>query len=133
MRSHQQGKLLYKMLGVLAGLVFAGYGIQQRSELARLKKTGKIAIVEPIENYTEFSTNGSKTYTGEFHFTTEAGQNIVAKHSFPEEVLEDFKAGRPVEVVYQANDPATFIFAKEQSSWFLVIVGVAVALAALIF
>jgi len=133
MRFQQQGKVLYKMLGVVAGLVFAAYGVQQRSELGRIKKSGKIAVVDPIANYTEFSQSGSKTYTAEFHYAIEGGQQMVVKHSFPEEVLDDFKTGRPVEIVYQGNDPSTFVFAKEEPSWTLVIIGVAVALGALIF
>ncbi|MES1264074.1 MAG: hypothetical protein ABUU24_00285, partial [Variovorax sp.] len=97
--------MLYKILGVIAGLVLVFFGFQGREEITGVQKRGKRAVAEPITNYTEFKQSGSSTYTAEFHFTTEDGQKIVAKHSFPEEVLEDFKAGKPVEVVYLPKEP----------------------------
>ena len=133
MKSRQQGKIVYKVLGVIVGLAFMGYGIQERLELASIQKNGKHATVEPIANYTEFNRRGSTTYTAEFHFKTEDGRQIVAKHSFPEEVLADFQASKPVEVVYLPNDPNTFVFAKQEPSWFLVLGGAALGIAAAIF
>jgi len=133
MRFHQQGKILFKVLGALAGLVFMGFGVQERMEHSRIHKSGKRAVVEPIEQYTEFKKSGSSLYTAEFHFTTADGQAVVTKHSFPEEVLEDFKAERPVEVIYEARDPTSFVFASEKPSWTLVIVGALIFLAAIIF
>ena len=57
---------------------------------------------------------------------------MVVKHSFPEEVLAEFKANRPVEIAYMPNDPSNFVFVKQSSSWTLVLVGGALALAALL-
>ncbi|MCZ8219226.1 MAG: hypothetical protein O9337_07405 [Acidovorax sp.] len=130
--SRQQGKLLFKILGVLAGIVFIAFGMQERSELSRTLKIGKHAVVEPITQYTEFKKSGSSTYTAEFRFKTEGGQQMVVKHSFPEEVLAEFKANRPVEIAYLPNDPSSFVFVKQASSWTLVLVGGALALAALL-
>ena len=130
--SRQQGKLLFKILGVLAGIVFIAFGMQERSELSRTLKIGKHAVVEPITQYTEFKKSGSSTYTAEFHFKTESGQQMVVKHSFPEEVLAEFKANRPVEIAYLPNDPSNFVFVKQTASWTLVLVGGALALAALL-
>jgi len=132
MRHQQQGKVLYKILGVLAGLVFVGFGFQERSELSRLKKHGQRAVVEPISEYQQFKQSGSSTYTAEFHFTTADGQPAVVKHSFPEGVLEDFQAGRPVEIFYNPKDPTSFIFARDEGSWMLVGIGAALAIAALL-
>ena len=130
--SRQQGKLLFKILGVLAGIVFIAFGMQERSELSRTLKIGKHAVVEPITQYTEFKKSGSSTYTAEFRFKTESGQQMVVKHSFPEEVLAEFKANRPVEIAYLPDDPSSFVFVKQASSWTLVLVGGALALAALV-
>ena len=130
--SRQQGKLLFKILGVLAGIVFIAFGMQERSELSRTLKIGKHAVVEPITQYTEFKKSGSSTYTAEFRFKTESGQQMVVKHSFPEEVLAEFKANRPVEIAYLPNDPSNFVFVKQTASWTLVLVGGVLALAALL-
>ena len=130
--SRQQGKLLFKILGVLAGIVFIAFGMQERSELSRTLKIGKHAVVEPITQYTEFKKSSSSTYTAEFRFKTESGQQMVVKHSFPEEVLAEFKANRPVEIAYLPNDPSNFVFVKQTSSWTLVLVGGVLALAALL-
>lgn len=128
----QQGKLLFKIIGVLAGIVFIAFGMQERSELSRTLKLGKHAVVEPITRYTEFKKSGSSTYTAEFRFKTDSGQQMVVKHSFPEEVLAEFKANRPVEIAYMPNDPSSFVFVKQHSSWTLVLVGGALMLAALL-
>lgn len=131
-QSLQQGKLLFKILGALAGIVFIVFGMQERSELSRTLKLGKHAVVEPITQYTEFKKSGSTTYTAEFRFKTDNGQQMVVKHSFPEEVLAEFKANRPVEIAYMPSDPGSFVFVKQHASWTLVLVGAAVFLAALI-
>jgi hypothetical protein len=106
--------------------------VQDRIEHSNIRKLGKRAVVEPIGQYTEFKQSGSSTYTAEFHYTTVDGQPIVTKSSFPEEVLEEFKAGKPVEVIYQANDPGTFVFASEKPSWTLIVVGAVIFLAAIV-
>ena len=128
----QQGKLLFKILGALAGIVFIVFGMQERSELSRTLKIGKHAVVEPITQYTEFKKSGSTTYTAEFRFKTDNGQQMVVKHSFPEEVLAEFKANRPVEIAYMPSDPSSFVFVKQQSSWTLVLIGGALFIAALL-
>ena len=132
MRSRSHGKILFKLLGALAALAFIGYGFKDRSEVTSIQKRGKIATVEPIEKYTEFKKSGSSTFTAEFHFKTEDGRDIVQKHSFPEEVLSDFKVGKPVQIVYLPNDPSTFVFAREKPGWTLVIVGAILLVAALL-
>jgi len=132
MRHKQRGKVLYKILGALAGLVFLGYGIQERNELANLKKHGQRSVVEPISEYQQFKQSGSSTYTAEFHFTTADGRQMAVKHSFPEEILEDFQEGRPVEIFYMANDPSTLVFARDEGSWMLVGIGAAIAVVALL-
>src|SRR5215472_3540165 len=133
MKASQRGKVAYKILGVLAGLVFLVYGCVERSDIAKVHRLGKPAVVAPISSYTEFRNRGSTTYTAEFRFKTEAGRDVVTKHSFPKEVLEDFQSGAPVRVLYLPDDPYTFVFEKERPSWTLVIAGLALAVAALIF
>jgi len=128
----QRGKVLYKILGVIVGLVFLGFGYQERSELSNVKKHGERAVVEPISGYQQFKQSGSSTYTAEFHFTTADGRPIVMKHSFPEEVLEDFQAGRPVEIFYMPTNPYEFVFARDEASWTLVGIGAGIAVVALL-
>lgn len=128
----QQGKLLFKLLGAAAGLVFVIAGFNERSDVTNVQKRGMRTVVEPITQYTEFRKKGSSTYTAEFRFTTADGRKMTVKHSFPEEVLADFKASRPVEIVYMPSDPSHFVFAKEKASWLLVGAGVALFLAALV-
>jgi len=123
MYSRSHGKVVVKLLGALAALVFIGYGLKERSEITSIQKRGKLATVEPLTTYSEFKKSGSSTYTAEFHFKTEDGREIVKKQSFPAEVLADFKAGRPVQVIYLPNDPGTFVFANEKPGWWLVIGG----------
>lgn len=132
MHSKSHGKVLFKLLGALAALVFIGYGLKDRSEITSIQKHGTLATVEPIADYTEFKQGGSSTYTAEFHFKTEDGRDIVLKHSFPEEVLADFQAGRPVQIFYLQNDPSTIVFANEKPGWGMVIGGVVMLVAALL-
>ena len=133
MRSRSNGKILFKLLGVIAALAFIAYGIKDRSEITSIQRRGKFATVEPIEEYIEFKKGGYSTHTAEFHFKTEDGRDIVQKHSFPEEVLSDFKAGKPVQIVYLPDDPSTFVFAGEKPGWALIIGGFVLLLAALLF
>ena len=123
MHSKSRGKILFKVLGTIAALAFIGYGFKDRSEITNIQKHGTRATVEPIADYTEFKQGGSSTFTAEFHFKTEDGRDIVQKRSFPEEVLIDFNAGKPVQIFYLPNDPGTFVFAAEKPGWGLVIGG----------
>ncbi len=132
MRFRTYGKVLFKFLGALAALAFIGYALKDRSEITSIQEHGKIAVVAPIGDYSVFKRGGSSTYTAEFHFKTEDGREIVQKRSFPEEVLSDFQAGKPVEIVYLPNDPNTFVFAREKAGWGLVIGGGAFLVAALL-
>ena len=124
--------LLFKVLGVTAGLVFLAYGVQERQSLSRLKKSGESAVVQPIQNYTEIKKSGQSIYTAEIAFKSQAGQEIRTKHSFPTEVLADFKSGTPVVVVYKPNDPHAFVFEREQPTWLLPAIGEGIALASLL-
>ena len=131
-RSRQQGKLLFKFLGVLAGLWLIVVGFQDRAALSRTLKYGKHAVVEPIKQYTETKRRGSSTYKAEIRFKTESGQQIVINHSIPAAVLDDFKAHRPVQVAYLTKDPHTFRFVKEEPTWITLVAGLAILLAALL-
>ena len=133
MRSRSNGKVLFKLLGVLAALVFIVVGFKGRSDITSIQQRGKFATVEPIGKYLEFKQGSYSTYTAEFHFKTEDGRNIVEKHSFPEEVLSDFKTGKPVQIIYLPNDPGTFVFVREKPGWMLIIGGFAFLLVALLF
>lgn len=133
MHSRSNGKILFKVLGVLAALAFIIVGFKGRSEITSIQRHGKFATVEPIGQYLQFKQGSYSTYTAEFHFKTEEGRDMVQKHSFPEEVLSDFKAGRPVQIIYLPNDPSTFVFAREQPGWWLIIAGFVFLVAVLLF
>jgi hypothetical protein len=133
MRSRSNGKILFKVLGVLAALAFIAFGFKDRSDITSIQRHGKFATVEPIGKYIEFKQGSYSTYTAEFHFKTEDGRDIVQKHSFPEEALSDFKAEKPVQIVYLPNDPSTFVFASEKPGRGLIIGGFVLLLVALLF
>jgi len=133
MRSRSRGKTLLKFLGALAGLVFMVCGFKFRADITSFQRHGKFATVESIDKYTEFKQGSNSTYTAEVHFKTQDGRGIVQKHSFPEEALADFKAGSPVQIIYLPDDPSTFIFAREEPGWWLIIGGLALAVASLLF
>jgi hypothetical protein len=124
-----QMRILKKVLGILVGLVFVVVGFNARSDINRIKATGKTAVVQPIDGYTKRKS----TYTAEFTFVTDSGQKITKKQSFPGELVKDFEASTPVNVVYNPANPSEFVFEKETPSWFLVVAGFGVAIAALIF
>ena len=132
-KKKQGGKALFKILGVLVGIVFVVMGVRENQHVRSLKNGGKAAVVEPISGYTEHRKRGTSTYTAEFTFPVEGGRKITKRSSFPEAHIEDFKAGRAVKVYYDASDPTDFIFEKDGASWFLVWGGVGIAVAALVF
>ncbi len=121
--------LLYKALGVIAGVAFVIAGLNQRSEINRIKASGKTAVVQPIDGYTKRKS----TYTAEFTFVTDKGVTVTKKQSFPEALVKDFEARAPVNVVYNPDNPNEFVFEKETPSWFLVIAGIGLAVGALVF
>jgi hypothetical protein len=128
-----QRSSIFKILGVVVGLAFVFFGFQERSSLSRMKSIGQAAIVQPIAGYTQHKSKGSTTYTAEFTFKTESGSVITRKRSFPEELIKDFESKIPVKVLYDPRNPSEFVFEKETASWFLIGIGFAIAVAALIF
>jgi hypothetical protein len=121
--------MLKKGVGLICGIAFVVAGVNERSDIARIKSTGKVAAVEPISGYTKRKS----TYTAEFTFVTEDGRKITKKQSFPSELVKDFEANAPVNVVYNPANPSEFVFEKQQPEWFLIVAGIGVAVAALIF
>ncbi len=121
--------IVFKIAGIAIGVVLVGYGISERSSLGDAKKIGRPAIVEPIKNYTKYKS----TYTSEFTFTTEKGEKITKKQSFPSELIADFEAGTPVTVLYNPSSPSEFVFEKEKPSWFLVFGGIAFVAVSVLF
>ncbi|MBC5786148.1 DUF3592 domain-containing protein [Ramlibacter sp. USB13] len=124
--------LVFKVLGVIAGLVFLGVGVSERQNLGRVKRTGQEAVVAPIANYTEHRSRGMTTYTAEIRFKTVEGREVTKRSSFPAEALDDFRSGQPVKVLYDPRDPYEFVFEKQKPSWLLIGGGIAMALAALV-
>ncbi|WP_457282754.1 hypothetical protein [Polaromonas sp. P5_D5] len=121
--------ILFGVLGVIVGAVFLRVQASGDSELRLLMASGKTAVVEPIKEYKSFSRSGQTIYTAELKFRTEAGQPMVIKRSFPEAVLKDFAAGKPVSIYYMPNNPSQVGFAQEAGGssflkwvgWFFVI------------
>jgi hypothetical protein len=126
-------KTAFRVAGVLAGLVFAGAGIQERVAFSSVLSSGERAVLAPVTEYQQHGSAGSPTYTAELHFTTAAGQEVVVKHSFPEVVLEDFQHGVPVEIVYQPAAPRELVFVKDSPPSFLIWLGAGLAVGAFIF
>jgi hypothetical protein len=120
----KKNSLPFKFLGIAAGIVFIVVGYKEKSQFAHIKSVGKTAIVDPIDSYTEHRQGGNYQYYAEFTFITDSGTVIKQKHKFPKEVIEDFKNGRPVNVLFDPKNPSDFIFEKDKSSSILIWCGV---------
>jgi len=110
-------RLVFKLLGVAAGLVFVVAGVQERRDLARFRTHGRLAEVAPPAQWQEWRSSGSTTYTAEIRFTTDTGRAVVQKHSLPEAAVEAFKARQPVRVRYLPDEPGEFVFEQEEPGW----------------
>ncbi len=126
-------KIIYKILGIAVCLVFVVAGISEHRSQVRLKKMGHLAVLDRVQEYTDHNQKGMHTYTAELSFKTETGTDVRFKHSFPESALDDFKAGTPVSVYYDPNDPTEISFAKEPADWWMVIGGVVGIVAVVLF
>ena len=133
MEPRNQRSYLFKILGVIAGLVFAGYGLVDRQSTTRLKRVGEPATVRPIQNYTAHKQRGRTNYMATFNYKTATGSEVNRAKSFPEEVLKEFEAGRPVKIFYDPRNPSEFVFEKEDPGWLLVVGGVVIGVLALAF
>jgi hypothetical protein len=127
-----QRKVLYKILGLVVGVVFTAVGVTERSSIARVKTQGETAVAQAVDTAARKSGN-SKTYTARFTFKTAGGVEVTRVKSFPEALLADVQSGRPVKVLYDPRDPAKFVFENEEPSWSLPGAGIAIAIVALIF
>jgi hypothetical protein len=122
--------LMFRLLAIIVGIVVLVLGFQERSRLSHLREKGAVAVVEPITEYTERSSRGSKTYTAEFTFTTDKGVKIQRRHSFPGELLADFENGTPVTVRYDPASPYEFMFESEEVSILMYVFGFGFLIAA---
>ena len=118
-------KFVYKILALLAGVVFLGAGLSENHRISRLKRFGTSAVVIPPDTYMDHRRNGSHTYTAEIAFKLPSGDTVRAKHSVPSEAIDAMKANRPVTVYYDARDPSEFAFEQESSNWWMPALGVA--------
>ena len=125
--------LMFRALAVIVGVAAMVIGFQENSKLAHIRAVGVEAVVDPIQDYTERTSRGSKTYSADFSFTTAKGEKIQRRRQFPKEVLEDFEYGRPVTVHYDPASPYEFIFAKEEASYLPYLFGIGIIIAAFVF
>jgi hypothetical protein len=125
--------LVFKILGIACGLVFAVFSYQEGHDISRLKKIGGVAQIEPVGYVTDFQKGGSHTYTAEVTFKTDEGVTIHAKQSLPEGSMKDIQSGAPVRVFYDKRDPSHFVFEKDSPSWLMTIGGLLAAVGALVF
>lgn len=125
--------LVFRLLAIIAGVASLVIGFQERSRIAHLREAGKTAVVEPIVDYTERTRRGSKTYSANFIFTTDKGQRIEQRHTFPGELLTDFENGTPVTVRYDPDSPSEFMFEAEEGSLLPYLMGIGFIVAAFVF
>ena len=125
-------KLLYKILAVVAGFVFIVAGINENRHISRLKRFGIAAEVIPPGSYTDHSQNGTHTYTADITFKTSDNSTVTEKHSLPSAALESMKAHQPVTVYYDPHDPSDFVFAQDDTNWWMPLLGVAFVIGAFI-
>lgn len=126
-------RLVFKIIGVLAGIAVLVMTSQEYFELRRIKKNGVAAVVEPITNYTERKSKRSRTLSATFNFTTADGKRISRNHTFPGEVLDDFKNNVPVRVIYNPSNPNEFVLEKQSVSPWIFVFGIGLIIAALLF
>jgi len=123
-------KLVYKILAVVAGVVFLGAGFSENHRISRLKRFGQTATVIAPDSYMDHSRNGVHTYTADIAFKLPNGDTVRAKHSVPGEAIEAMKANQPVTVYYDSRDPSEFVFAQDSGSWLPPLVGTGMIVAA---
>lgn len=132
MKRAQHGGLLYKVFGVIVGMFFVVTIFNEQWMLSSLQKHGKRAEAEPVAHYVESKKRGRTTFSAMIRFTTQDGRKMAEYHTIPSDVLADFKAERPVAIVYMPEDPSTFAFANQKPSWTWFVVAVIFSVAALI-
>jgi len=125
-------KLVYKILAILAGVVFLGAGFSENHRISRLKRFGQTATVIVPDTYTDHSRNGVHTYTAEISFKLPNGDTIRQQHSVPSEAIDAMKAHQPVTVYYDSRDPNEFAFAQDATSWMMPTLGAGFVVAAFV-
>ena len=115
-----------RIVAFCAGLGLVGWGIVERHSFTRVKAAGVEAVVEPdIEFRESRGSRGAITYFGNFAFVAANGERVVARErEFPEALLGDIAARRPIRVRYEAARPANFVFDKEDPPWTWVLAGI---------
>ena len=122
-------QILYRGCGVLVGIYLVTTGVQEHLHYERLHSTGTRAVLAPITKYTtETGRKSYTTYTAEFHFVTAKGQPVMVTRTFPKLLIEDFVAGRPVQIRYDQATPSDFIFERDEITWLKVGLGIAVGM-----
>ncbi|MDQ1812119.1 DUF3592 domain-containing protein [Massilia sp. CCM 9210] len=116
-------RTLCKVLGYLAAIAIIAFGFALSGKWTYLHSVGRIAVIEPIQGHTVHRLRSTTTYKAVFHFTTETGAKVVRTRSFPEELLPDLEAGKPVRVIYDPDKPRDFMLEGEPPSWIAVILG----------
>ncbi len=125
--------LIFRALAIIAGIASLVIGYQERSRISHLREAGLTAVVEPIVDYTERTSRGSKTYSANFIFTTDKGLKIERRHTFPGELLTDFENGTPVTVRYDPKSPGDFMFESEEAPLLPYLMGIGFIIAAFVF
>ncbi len=112
--------LTLKTLGIMLGALILLAGFYDRQSFIDIKSTGLPAMVNPIEQY----STRKATYKADISFTTKSGEKITQSNVyFPEAVLQDFEANKPVVIYYKPENPSEFVFEKDEASWSVVIIG----------
>ena len=125
-------KFIYKILAIVAGLVFIGAGFSENHRISRLKRFGATATVIAPDTYTDRSHNGVHTYTADIAFKLPNGDTVHANHSVPSEAIDAMKANKPVTIYYDTRDPSEFVFEQDSSNWWMPALGVGFVIGAFV-
>jgi hypothetical protein len=117
--------VLYGIGACIAGVVMTFMGTQDTLALSKLKKSGERVEIPSPEEYVEHTKSGSSTYTAQFSFVTPQGVPVTAKKSFPKALIADYENGTPVYGRYDPRSPGDFVFEKQESEWFVILIGLA--------
>jgi hypothetical protein len=125
-------KFIYRILAVVAGLVFIGAGFSENHRISRLKHFGQTATVIAPDSYMDQSRNGVHTFTADIAFKLPNGDTVRRKHSVPSEAIDTMKAGRPVTVWYDSRDPSEFVFEQDSINWWTPTLGLGFVIGAFV-
>lgn len=94
---------------ILLGVVYAGYSAKHLMDDRALEQHGKMAVVEPIAQYTQTThkkgLSERREYDANVTFKTESGETVTVKKKLSVDLIEQFASGGRVSIRYLPENP----------------------------